>query len=108
MYPDKDLVENAELLHSVSLAASRGITLEKPKIDMKQMQKSKGMIVKQLTDGVAGLLKANGVKIYQGKGSVTGEHTIEVKKDGRTEEIQFEKLIIATGSENFIPANSRN
>lgn len=97
--PTKTFVKNAEIIHSIKHAASRGIVVGTPELDMAGMLKMKEMVVKQLSGGVKGLLKANGVEIYEGFGTVTGNSTVIVND----EELKYRKLIIATGSENFIP-----
>src|SRR5205823_8319486 len=52
-------------------------------------------VVKQMTGGVAGLLKANGVEWVKGTGKFTGPNTIAVEGG---EDVIFKSAIVATGS----------
>jgi dihydrolipoamide dehydrogenase len=64
------------------------------------MQDWKNGIVKKLTGGVRGLLKANGAEILDGRGKLTSKNTVEVKlKDGSTRTLTAKKgIVVATGS----------
>ncbi len=64
----------------------------------------KNAISKQLTQGVAGLLKQNKVARVDGEASFTGPKTLSVKKsDGSVEEMTADAIIVATGSVNAQP-----
>ncbi|MDR2610563.1 MAG: dihydrolipoyl dehydrogenase [Clostridiales Family XIII bacterium] len=97
--PTKVLVKNAEILHAIRNAASRGIVADPPVIDMRQMLAAKQAIVDRLTSGVEALLKSNGVEVVCSEAHVTSTHTLEA--NGR--EYSFKNLIIASGSSNYIP-----
>lgn len=99
--PTKTFVKNAEIIHEIKNAGKRGILVAEPEIDMSGMLQMKDMVVNQLSTGVYGLLKSNGVAIYRGEGTVTDHKTVVIKNEDT--EIAYNKLIIATGSENFIP-----
>lgn len=102
--PTKTLVKNAEMLYNIEKASKRGITVGKPEIDIKRTIAMKDMVVKQLSNGVHGLLKSHGIDIFNGRGTVQNDKTVEITYiDGSIEKIAFKKLIIATGSSNFIP-----
>src|SRR2546421_5981380 len=55
----------------------------------------KATVVKQMTQGVAGLFKANGVEWVKGKGSFKDANTLAVEGG---EDVSFKSAIIATGS----------
>src|SRR5213079_732014 len=55
----------------------------------------KAGVVKQMTDGVASLFKANGVEWIKGQGSFRDANTIAVEG---AEDVTFKSAIIATGS----------
>lgn len=101
--PTKTYVKNAEILHNIESAPVRGINVGKPVVDMGKMVDGKDMVVRQLSGGVESLLKANGVKIYRGMGTVTANKTVLVASADESVEIGYDKLILATGSENFVP-----
>lgn len=101
--PTKTYVKNAEILHNIKTARKRGILVGEASVDMEAMVQMKNTVVNQLANGVHGLLKANGVTIYQGVGTVKEKNILSVEANGQKIEIGYNKLIIATGSENFIP-----
>jgi len=79
-----------------------GISTGDVKIDISTMLKRKDQIVKNLTGGVATLLKANGVTTYEGTGKVLAGKQIEfTNHSGKTETLEAENIIIATGSVPF-------
>src|SRR5438034_4417482 len=55
----------------------------------------KATVVKQMTQGVAGLFKANGVEWVKGKGTFKDANTLAVEGG---EDVSFKSAIIATGS----------
>ncbi|PKK93280.1 MAG: dihydrolipoyl dehydrogenase, partial [Tenericutes bacterium HGW-Tenericutes-6] len=63
------------------------------------MLKRKDSVVKKLTMGVGGLLKKNGVEVYQGFGKVLAPNKVEV--NGET--LETKNLILATGASPIIP-----
>ena len=98
--PSKALLESsekyAETLHDFE---THGISVKSPKIDVQKMLERKNGIVNQLTTGVAGLLKGNGVTSFEGKGQLKANKVVEVtKNDGSTETIEAENVILAMGS----------
>jgi dihydrolipoamide dehydrogenase len=58
----------------------------------------KGEVVKKLTNGVGGLLKANGAVTITGDAKFTSPTTLEVKGSDGTTTITFKNAVIATGS----------
>lgn len=76
-----------------------GIQAGDVQMDVKKMMTRKDKIVTNLTGGVAGLLKGNGVTSIQGAGKVTGANQVEVTdKDGKATSYEADNIIIATGS----------
>ena len=72
--------------------------------ELPQVIAHKNAVSKQLTSGVAGLLKANKVVKIDGEASFTGPKTLSVKKsDGSVEEMTADAIIVATGSVNAQP-----
>jgi dihydrolipoamide dehydrogenase len=97
--PTKTLLRGAEVVHDLREGSRRGITAEGIQVDMPKMVKHKDGIVRQLTSGVAGLLKARGVDVYQGDAEAVSAHEVKVGE----ETLECKNLIIATGSSNAIP-----
>jgi dihydrolipoamide dehydrogenase len=78
-----------------------GVKVEGVSLDLAQLLARKDKIVKGLTDGVAHLLKKNGVERFDGHGSLLGQNDsgFEVQIDGKKKTtILAKKVILATGS----------
>ena len=76
-----------------------GIKMDAPTIDVPAMLERKGKIVKQLTGGITGLFKHNGVTAISGTGKVLSGARVEVTdKDGKVQILEAGKVIIAAGS----------
>jgi dihydrolipoamide dehydrogenase len=98
--PSKALIANAHFVEKSRHIGGHGIKVGPVEVDVEKMQEWKGGIVKKLTGGVRGLLKANGAAVIEGRGKLVDARTVEVAlKSGGTERIKATKaIIIATGS----------
>ena len=103
--PTKCLLHSAELISQIKdQGAEIGVEVEGVNVNFPQIIKHKNDISKQLTGGVAGLLKLNKVKKIDGEATFVGEKKLSVKKaDGTTEEMTADAIIVATGSVNSVP-----
>lgn len=102
--PTKSLIKNVEILHCMELGKKRGIQTQEVKLDYRKAVKAKNNAVKQLVNGVEGLLISNGVDLYRGKGSVRAGRIVSIENaQNETLDIQYGKLIIATGSKPAMP-----
>jgi len=98
--PSKALLHVAKLLNETEDAKKWGIEFAKPKIDLDKLRNWKNGIVDKLTGGVGLVGKQRKINFIQGKASFTSSSKLTIeKKDGETEELEFEKAIIATGSQ---------
>ncbi len=80
-----------------------GISTGKVSMDVSTMLARKDQIVKNLTGGVAGLFKSNGVTSLEGTGKLLAGKQVEVTDfEGKTTTYEAENVIIATGS---VPVN---
>ena len=82
-----------------------GIRYKDVSLDLPKLLKKKLGIVDELTKGIDFLFKKNKVSKYIGTAKILSPNEIEVINDEKTEIINAEKIIIATGSE---PANLPN
>ncbi|MBZ0178644.1 MAG: dihydrolipoyl dehydrogenase [Melioribacteraceae bacterium] len=97
--PSKALLHVAKLLHEAEEAKKWGIDFGEPKIDLDKLRKFKEKVVRKLTGGVGSLAKQRKINFIQGNGSFINSNTIKVEKtEGGSEEISFDKAILATGS----------
>ena len=84
-----------------------GICTGKVSMDVSTMLARKDQIVKNLTGGVAGLFKSNGVTSLEGTGKLLAGKKVEVTDfEGKTETYEAENVIIATGSVRSLPVPS--
>ncbi|HEX5449142.1 MAG TPA: dihydrolipoyl dehydrogenase, partial [Gaiellaceae bacterium] len=94
--PTKAWVQTAHFLHQANENFSKlGIDVKDTKLDFGAANEWKRGVVKQMTSGVAGLFKANGVEWVKGTGTFKDANTIAVEGG---EDITFKQAIVATGS----------
>lgn len=97
--PSKALLHVAKLLNETKEAENWGISFGEPKIDINKLRDFKNKVVKQLTGGTGTLAKQRKINYVRGTGTFLNSNTIHVEKhEGGTDEFEFEKAIIATGS----------
>lgn len=114
--PTKAMLRSAEVFQTLSGAADFGVYADNVRFDFGVVRQRKDGIVKELTDGVAGLLKANGVTVIEGHARFTGPTTVRVFEAGTSpifeggpryaaaptatavREITAADVIVATGS----------
>jgi len=75
--------------------AKFGVNVGQAELDFSQSNAWKAGVVKQMTQGVAGLFKANGVEWVKGVGRFADANTIAVEGG---ENVAFKQAIVATGS----------
>jgi len=76
-----------------------GIQVKNISIDVPAMMAKKDEVVGNLTSGVAGLLKSNGVTTYEGIAKLHANRQVDfTAHDGATQQLNAENIIIATGS----------
>ncbi len=103
--PSKAYLRSAELLHQFKNSKEFGITSQGAEVDFPAVYKRKEKIVGNLHKGVQGLLKKNGVAVFQGMGALVPPSIFSpaglisvTTPDGQQELLEPEKIIIATGS----------
>ncbi len=103
--PSKALLDSSEHYHNAKEKfTSHGIDLKDLKVNMPQMIKRKDEVVDQTCKGVAFLMKKNKIDVLHGHGSFVSANKIAIAKaDGKTDEIETDKVIIATGSKPIAP-----
>lgn len=98
--PSKALLDSSEhFINARDHFKSHGIDIPAPTLNLAQMIKRKGEVVKANVDGIAFLMKKNKIDVHTGVGSFVDKNTIKVTAgDGKETTITTEKVIIATGS----------
>lgn len=98
--PSKALLDSS---HKFELAEhemqDHGISTGKVKIDIAKMMERKNSIIQQLTGGISGLFKANGVTSVFGSGKLLAGKKVEVTDfDGNVTVYDADNVILASGS----------
>lgn len=120
--PTKTLLHGAELYRQMKACAHLGIHVEGVSCRMDEMQEHKDGVIRQLRDGIAGMMKKNKVAVYEGTGRILGAHQVAVspqgaespagetggQNDGQPGEngalvLETEQILIATGSVPAMP-----
>src|SRR5881392_3663782 len=94
--PTKAWVQTAFALKEAQESFAKfGVNVGEATLDFAASNAWKDGVVKQMTTGVAGLFKANGVEWVKGKGTFKDANTIAVEGG---EDVTFKSAVIATGS----------
>ena len=101
--PSKALIHAAEAFHQTCHYAGKsplGIQVDAPRIELAQTVRWKDGIVRRLTQGVAALLKKNGVNVIKGWARVVDGKTVELQAADASAPLRIvcEHLLLATGS----------
>lgn len=97
--PSKAFLHVAQIIREAKHAKAFGIEYNEPKIDVNKLRDWKQSVVSKLTGGLGQLARARKIKYFQGEASFINSNTLKIKKtDGSSEELSFQKAILATGS----------
>lgn len=97
--PTKTLTSTAHLYTLLKGSANWGIEAGFPSLNWEQVMRRKEQVVRRLVNGVKYLLKERKVNLICGTASFLEEKTLLInKKDGGIEKLQFDKILISTGS----------
>jgi dihydrolipoamide dehydrogenase len=116
--PTKAMLRSAEVLETMQHSAEYGVLADNVRLDWSAVGKRRERVTKTLTDGVASLLRANGVTVVNGHARLVGPTAVEVvaageaplgpggprynappAPDGRPQaRLEGRNLIVATGS----------
>ena len=97
--PSKALLHVAALINESRHAKNWGVEFAEPKIDVARLRSFKEGVVSRLTGGLGQISKMRKVQYVRGEASFENSNTVRVKKpDGSEESLNFDRIIIATGS----------
>ncbi len=104
--PSKALLDSSEHYHNAhEKFKTHGIDLKDLKVNMPQMIQRKNEVVLENVKGVEFLMKKNKIDVYHGHGSFVNKNRIRITgEDGAAQEIETQKVVIATGSKPIVPA----
>ena len=96
--PSKALLHVAKVVDEARHAGNWGVTFAEPSIDVNKLRAYKQGVVDKLTSGVGMVARLRKVKFIQGRATLTGPKSLTVAGASGETEVQFEHLILATGS----------
>ena len=97
--PTKTLMHTANLYKEAGESENLGIYFGQRSYDFAQIHERKNTVTAQLRDGIAQLLKANKVDVYQALGQIVDTHTVQAGEDTLTAQY----ILIAAGSVPAVP-----
>ena len=99
--PSKALLDSSYKFWEIQHGSDQhGITIKDAGLDVPKMIGRKDAIVKQLTQGIAGLFKANGVTSLFGTGRLLAERKVEyTDESGKVTVLEADNVVIASGSQ---------
>jgi len=98
--PAKALLESASLAQNLrSHGEEMGVRAENVVYDMSAAVDRSRFISEKLTGGIAYLFKKNGVELFEGRGRLVGQGTVEVTpEEGEPFTVEAENIVVATGA----------
>lgn len=97
--PTKALLRSSEIHHMLHHLGDFGLSAKDVSFDLKKVVERSRGVAKQLSSGIAHLLKKNKVTVFDGWAKLQGGGKVAVEKDGKTKEtVSGKHIIIATGA----------
>ena len=96
--PSKALLHVAKVIDEARHAANWGVSFGEPSVDVNKLRSFKQGVVDKLTSGVGSVAKLRKVKYLQGRATLTGPTSLRVAGEAGSTDLQFQHLILATGS----------
>jgi dihydrolipoamide dehydrogenase len=97
--PTKALLRSSEIYHILQHLDQYGFSAKDIRYDAGKVVARSRAVAKQLSNGVAYLLKKNKVEVFDGQGRLAGKGRLSVEKDGRpVADLTAPHIILATGA----------
>ncbi len=97
--PTKALLRSAEIAHLLHHLPEYGFAPVTAQFDLDKVVKRSRGVAKQLSSGVAHLLRKNKVTVFDGTGKLAGKGTLAVTKDGKpVATLKAPHIVLATGA----------
>src|SRR5690349_10159832 len=97
--PTKALLRTAEIHHLMHHLDQFGLSARNVSFDAAKVVARSRAVAKQLSNGVAFLLRKNKVAVFDGHGRLVGKGRLAVAKDGSpVAELAAEHIVLATGA----------
>jgi len=97
--PTKALLRTSEINHLLHHLPDFGFDAVEPRFNLDKVVKRSRGVAKQLSSGVAHLLRKNKVTVIDGAGKLAGKQSVEVTKNGKDiATLKAPHIILATGA----------
>ncbi len=101
--PTKALHATARQLSALSAAVEHGIRISEIDFEAARAMERKDAVVKQLEQGIAGLLRNSGIDLFYGDAELEGPGRLRVRRPGLAGLIRARAIVLATGSRPVRP-----
>uniref|UniRef100_A4WTM4 Dihydrolipoyl dehydrogenase n=1 Tax=Cereibacter sphaeroides (strain ATCC 17025 / ATH 2.4.3) TaxID=349102 RepID=A4WTM4_CERS5 len=96
--PTKALLRSAEVFHLMHRAKEFGLKADGIGYDLDAVVKRSRGVARQLSSGVAHLMKKNKVTVVMGEAKLAGPGRVSVTSDKGAEELEARAIVVATGA----------
>jgi len=96
--PTKALLRSSEIFHLMHRLGEFGFAAENIKLDFRKIVERSRKVSQQLSNGVAFLMKKHRITVIAGEAKLAGRGRLTVSRDGRTEEVSANNIVLATGA----------
>jgi dihydrolipoamide dehydrogenase len=96
--PTKAMLRSSEVFHLMHRAKEFGLKADGIGYDLDAVVKRSRGVAKQLSGGVAHLMKKNKVTVVMGEATLPAKGKVSVKTEKGTEELEAKHIILATGA----------
>lgn len=96
--PTKAMLRSSEVFHLMHRAKEFGLSAEGIGYDLDAVVKRSRGVAKQLSSGVAHLMKKNKITVVMGEATLPAKGRVSVKTDKGTEELTSKNIVLATGA----------
>jgi dihydrolipoamide dehydrogenase len=100
--PSKALLHAAKVIDEAEAMAKHGVVFGKPRIDVLKLRDWKNEVVGKLTGGLSTMAKQRKVRVIEARAQFVSANRLRLDND---ESVDFEKCIIAAGSEPVMLPN---
>ena len=97
--PTKALLRTSEINHLLHHLPEFGFAAVEPRFELDKVVKRSRAVAKQLSQGVAHLMRKNKITVFDGSGKLAGKGTLAVEKAGKpVATLKAPHIILATGA----------
>src|SRR5579864_2410373 len=97
--PTKALLRSSEINHLLQHLGDYGFSAKDVTFDIKKIVERSRKVAKQLSNGVAFLMKKNKIAVFDGHAKLAGKGKLAVSKDGKpVADVTAKNIILATGA----------